>query len=126
MNPLKDPRFLKRLRLYFFGFLIGILFVIFLFRDRFPEAVDEDKLRDSFESDSLVLSADAEQGLDSLGLTLRAFRDSLLKGDFILPEHQGEAPRSFHIVTNGEPSMKVRMKVLDGGRTRAEAIRFPE
>lgn len=125
MNPLKDPRFLKRLRLYGFGFLVGTLFVVFLFKDRFPESVDGEKLRESFKEDSLVLAPQAERKLDSLGLSVKSFQDSLLQGDFTLPEDQREDRHGFFILTEGVPPMKVRMEVLEEGRTRAEWIRFP-
>lgn len=122
MRFFKDPKFWHRLRLYLFGFLIGILLVLALFKDRIPSFSSEGRLRDSFEKDRLVLSDPVQRRIDSLGWKQEAFRDSLLKGEFTLLEEANGNDRSFLITKDGELSFQVRMEVVDNERTRAVAF----
>lgn len=124
MSILSDPRFRKRLKLYFFGFVLGIVLVIFFFRDRFPSDASKQEVRASFKEDTLLLNDAVQHRIDSLGIEREAFKDSLMKGSFILPSQRDKNSKVFHIRTKGSLKMKARLKVLGDESTLAERVRF--
>lgn len=128
MGRLSDPRFLKRLRLYIYGVLFGILMVVFLFPKRcgFPDVPSREEVRGSFRKDSLLLSDRVETRLDSLEMDTARFRSLLLDGEFLLPKRKDRDRKSFQILTEEEPKMKVFLQVLDDGGTRADSILFQD
>ncbi|MFB6258720.1 MAG: hypothetical protein ABEH38_08505 [Flavobacteriales bacterium] len=123
MPMLKDRRFQKRLMLFLVGLLLGTLMVIGFFNDRFPSAPSSEKVRSSLKADSLLIGEKALARIDSLGIPRKAFKETLLSGEFILPSRRGGNTNTFHILTQGDPPLKVRLKVVDEQRTRVEHIK---